>query len=172
MSSVNGGDAQPASIYRVDTQVVNVRISFGGGAFAQGDMFLRPSLVTDSGVESIADRMNDRDAFFPLRVRGEREETRLIGKAQVRFVEASDQPAPSDVVEAARAESTAFELAIEIDDGEVLTGAFYALLPRGKRRALDYVNGPHAGPFVPFFALDKLYVIHRAFIRHLRERGA
>jgi hypothetical protein len=163
---------QPASIYKVETQVVNVRISFGGGASAIGDMFLRPSLVTDSGVESVTDRMNDRDAFFPLRVRAERDETRLIGKAQVRYVMASEQAAPADVVDAARAESTAFELAIEVDDGEVLSGAFYALLPRGKRRALDYVNGPHAGPFVPLFSGDKLYVIHRAFIRHLRELGA
>ncbi len=160
---------QPASIYKVETQVVNVRISFGGGASANGDMFLRPSLVTDSGVESVTDRMNDRDAFFPLRIRAEQDETRLIGKAQVRYVMASEQAAPADVVDAARAESTAFELAIEIDDGEVLSGAFYALLPRGKRRALDYVNGPHAGPFVPLFSADKLYVIHRVFIRHLRE---
>lgn len=161
----------PSSIYKVDTHVVTVRVNLGQKSQLQGQMFLRPSIVTLSGVESIADRLNDRDAFFPLRLEeAEQVATVVIGKAQVRYVAADDQPPPDEIVAASSNDATQFKLSLELDDGEELFGLFHAVLPRGKRRPLDYINAPLAGPYVPFYVGSRVYVINRSFIRRLRER--
>lgn len=154
-------------MYRVDTSAVSVEISFGGQARARGEMFLRPSIVTFSGVESIADRMNDRDAFFPLRVGAEGVNTLLVGKTQVRYVAADNQPLPDDVISAST-DALAFRITLELDDGEELTGVFHAVMPQGKRRPLDFINR-ESGLFVPFYVLKRQYVINRSFIRRLRD---
>ncbi len=160
-----------SSIYKVDTHIVAVEVCLGTGAKLEGEMFLRPSIVTLSGVESIADRLNDRDAFFPMRT-GDREQagTEVIGKAQVRYVSAADQPPPDEIMAAAAADATQFNLELELDNGEQLVGLFHAVLPRGKRRPVDYLNAPHAGPYVPFYVGTRVYVIQRSFVRRLRER--
>jgi hypothetical protein len=150
---------------------VTVWVNLGQKAPLQGQMFLRPSIVTLSGVESIADRLNDRDAFFPLRLEeSEQAVTVMIGKAQVRYVAADEQPPPDEIVAASQHDATQFKLSLELDDGEELFGLFHAVLPRGKRRLLDYINAPLAGPYVPFYVGRRVYVINRSFIRRLRER--
>jgi hypothetical protein len=154
-------------MYRVDTSAVSVEISFGGQARARGEMFLRPSIVTFSGVESVADRMNDRDAFFPLRVGEHASNTMLVGKTQVRYVSADDQPLPDDVISAG-SDALGFRMTIELDDGEELTGIFHAVMPQGKRRPLDFINR-ESGLFVPFYVLERQYVVNRSFIRGLRD---
>jgi hypothetical protein len=154
-------------MYRVDTSAATVEISFGGEARACGQMFLRPSIVTLSGMESIADRMNDRDAFFPLRVGEAAAATLLIGKTQVRYVSAGQQPLPDDVI-AAGEDAMQFRMSLELDDGHELVGSFHAVMPQGKRRALDFVNR-EAGLFVPFYVGELLYVLNRSFIRRLRD---
>jgi hypothetical protein len=153
-------------MYRVDTSAVSVEVSFGSEARARGEMFLRPSIVTFSGIESIADRMNDRDAFFPLRF-GEPATTLLVGKTQVRYVSAEDQPLPDDVISAS-ADAMEFRVALELDDGEELVGVFHAVMPQGKRRPLDFINR-ESGLFVPFYVHKRQYVINRSFIRRLRD---
>jgi hypothetical protein len=165
-----GGDRVTPSMYRVDTSAVSVEISFGNQACARGEMFLRPSIVTFSGVESIADRMNDRDAFFPLRVGEQSANTLLVGKTQVRYVSADNQPLPDDVISAS-ADAMEFRLTLELDDGEELTGIFHAVMPRGKRRPLDFINR-EIGLFVPFYVLSRQYVINRSFIRRLRDSNS
>lgn len=164
------GTALTPSMYRVDTSVVSVEISFGNQARARGEMFLRPSIVTFSGVESIADRMNDRDAFFPLRAGEQSPSTQLVGKTQVRYVSAEQQPLPDDVVSAG-SDALAFRMILELDDGEELTGVFHAVMPQGKRRPLDFINR-ESGLFVPFYVLDRQYVINRSFIRRLRDSNS
>jgi hypothetical protein len=163
---MRGGAVKP-SIYRVDTAEVSVEISFGGQARARGTMFLRPSIVTLSGVESIADRMNDRDAFFPLRVGEQTPATALVGKTQVRYVSADNQPPPDDVITASD-DALQFRMMIELDDGEEINGVFHAVMPQGKRRALDFINR-ESGLFVPFHVQQRQYVINRSFIRRLRD---
>lgn len=160
-----------SSLYKVDTQVVAVQVDLGPGASFRGEMFLRPSIVTLEGIESIADRLNDRDGFFPLRMSDTSRRTEVIGKMQVRYVAADGQAHPDEVVAAGEMETSQFSLTIELDTGEELSGVFHAVLPKGKRRPLDYVNAPHGGPFVPFYVAERVYVINRAFIRRLRERG-
>ncbi len=170
MTHDTGGIVLP-SIYKVDTHAVAVQVSLGQDARLEGQMFLRPSIVTLSGVESIADRLNDRDAFFPLRAReASLEVTIVIGKAQVRYVTAEGQPPPDEIVAASSADATQFKLELELDTGEQLSGLFHAVLPRGKRRPLDYINAPHAGTYVPFYVGSRVYVLNRSFIRRLRER--
>lgn len=153
------------SMYRVDTSAVAVEVSFGAGARSCGQMFLRPSIVTFSGVESIADRMNDREAFFPLRMEGNT--TQLIGKTQVRYVSADNQPLPDDTI-GASSDAMEFRITLELDDGEELNGVFHAIMPPGKRRALDFINR-EVGLFVPFYVQGRQYVINRSFIRRLRD---
>jgi hypothetical protein len=154
-------------MYRVDTSAVSVEISFGNQARCRGEMFLRPSIVTLSGIESIADRMNDRDAFFPLRVGESSQKTLLVGKTQVRYVGADNQPLPDDAI-AASSDAMAFQMIIELDDGEELDGVFHAVMPQGKRRALDFINR-EIGLFVPFYVQQRLYVINRSYVRRLRD---
>jgi len=158
----------PSSLYKVDTQTVVVTISLAVDLSLRGDMFLRPSIVTLSGVESIADRLNDRDGFFPLRMETGR--TEVIGKAQVRYVAADAQAIPDEVLSAPEGDATQFQVTVELDTGKALSGVFHAVLPRGKRRALDYINAPHMGAFVPLYVGPRVYVVHRAFIRRLREQ--
>jgi hypothetical protein len=156
------------SLYKVDTRAVAVEVSFGDRARVSGDMFLRPSIVTLSGVESIADRMNDRDAFFPLRVAGAGAATMLVGKAQVRYLSAAFEGLPERSSLPEGTDTVSFRVEVELDQGELLSGVFQALLPRGKRRALDFING-HEGLFVSFVVLGREYVINRAFIRRISE---
>ncbi len=155
------------SLYKVDTRAVSVEVSFGDGARLSGDMFLRPSIVTLSGVESMADRMNDRDLFLPIRVPGQADAV-LIGKAQVRYLSAEVEtlPEPSSLPEATDAVS--FEMEVELDHGELLRGKFHAVLPRGKSRALDFING-HDGLFLSFVVARREYVLNRAYIRRISE---
>jgi hypothetical protein len=132
-------------------------------------MFLRPSIVTLSGVESIADRLNDRDAFFPLRIAGAAAaQTTIVGKSQVRYLSAL-LDGPSELSALADASDVvSFQMDVELDDGELLSGVFQAVLPRGKRRALDFING-YEGLFVPFVVGPREYVINRAFIRRISD---
>lgn len=157
-----------SSLYRVETQPVRVEVSFGVDARALGEMFLRPSIVSLSGVESIADRMNDRDAFFPLRVSEPTAQTVLIGKTQVRYVAADGQPLPDELSAAPAGETRAFHVTVELDDAQELSGVFHALLSPGQRRALDLMNS-NLGLFVPLFVASRQYVINRSFIRRLHE---
>ncbi len=159
-------------LYRVDTHIIAVEVSLGSQAPLRGAMFLRPSIVTLTGVESIADRLNDRDAFFPMRVGTGADQTEVIGKAQVRYVTADDQPVPDEITVGVGTEATQFKLTLELDTGEELSGVFHAVLPKGKRRPLDFINAPHGGPYVSFYVGSRVYVINRAFIRRLREAGA
>jgi hypothetical protein len=157
-----GGLVKP-SLYRVDTRAISVEVSFGAGALFAGEMFLRPSIVTLSGIESLADRLNDRDAFFPLR-----EDTLILGKSQVRWV-CADVSTQTDVLRVEGAsDALSFPMAVELDDGHELSGTFHAVLPQGKRRALDFINDQD-GLFVDFHVASRLYVINRAFIRRLRD---
>jgi hypothetical protein len=130
-------------------------------------MFLRPSIVTLSGIESIADRMNDREAFFPLRVADPAPTTLLVGKTQVRYVYAERQPLPDDAMRMAEG-TTELTMTVALDDGETLTGVFHAVMPQGKRRALDFLNRED-GLFVPFFVDQRQYVLNRSFIRFVSE---
>lgn len=167
MAPSKGGLVKP-SLYRVDTRAVSVEVSFGGGALFAGEMFLRPSIVTLSGIESLADRLNDRDAFFPLRVHEPREDMLILGKSQVRWVSA-DASAQSDLLRVEGAsDAQSFPMAVELDDGRELTGTFHAVLPAGKRRALDFIN-EQDGLFVDMHVASRLYVLNRAFIRRLRD---
>jgi hypothetical protein len=158
-------------MYRVDTRAVAVEVSFGAGALLSGEMFLRPSIVTLSGIESLADRLNDRDAFFPLRVREPAPDTLILGKSQVRWVSA-DSSARSDPLPMEGASDVlSFPLSVEFDDGHELVGTVRAMLPPGKRRVLDFIN-EQDGLFVDFHAEGRLFVINRAFIRRLRDAAA
>jgi hypothetical protein len=154
-------------LYKVDTSAVSVEISFGSEARCRGEMFLRPSIITLSGIESVADRMNDRDAFFPLRVGETSQTTLIVGKTQVRYVAADNQPLPDDAITAS-SDAMAFRMTLEFDDGEELDGVFHAVMPQGKRRALDFINR-EIGLFVPFYVQQRLYVINRTYVRRLRD---
>ena len=90
-----------------------------------------------------------------------------MGKTQVRYVSAEDQPLPDDVITAS-SDAMEFRMVIELDDGEEITGLFHAVMPQGKRRALDFINR-ESGLFVPFHAQQRQYVINRSFIRRLRD---
>ena len=155
-----------AGLYRVDTQATPVELSFGSASRVRGEMFLRPSIVTADGVESIADRMNDRDAFFPLRVAEPTPGTLLVGKTQVRYVCAEDPPVPTALIAGGAVQLT---MTLELDDGELLSGVFFAVMPPGKRRALDFINRDD-GLFVPFFSEQRQYVVNRSFIRSVIDR--
>jgi hypothetical protein len=156
------------SLYKVDTRAVSVEVSFGDRARVSGEMFLRPSIVTLSGVESIADRLNDRDAFFPLRVAGSAAAMTIVGKSQVRYLSAALEPVPEFASLPEASDALSFHVDVELDDGERLTGVFQAVLPRGKRRALDFING-HEGLFVSFVVEQREFVINRAFIRCISD---
>jgi hypothetical protein len=171
MGSLEKGAMVKASMYKVDTRALAVEVAFAAGAVLAGEMFLRPSIVTLSGVESLADRLNDRDAFFPLRVREPEADTLILGKSQVRWVsaDASARSDPLPVEGASDAQS--FPMAVELDDGRELVGTFHAVLPQGKRRALDFIN-EQDGLFVDFHVAGRLYVLNRAFIRRLRDAAA
>jgi hypothetical protein len=156
------------SLYKVDTRVVTAELSFGHGARVTGEMFLRPSFVTASGLESIADRLNDRDAFFPLRVGEPEPRTHIIGKTQVRYVSSAPEPAPFVPQLGEAGEVVELALRIELDDGEELSGLLRAILPHGKRRALDLVN-EQEGTFMSFVAGERQVVLNRSFIRRLRD---
>jgi hypothetical protein len=157
-------------MYKVDTRSVVSEVSFGSGARVVGEMFLRPSFVTATGLESVADRLNDRDAFFPLRVSGAEAGTHFIGKAQVRYVISELEPEPLLIPLGESSDSVEFKLRIELDDGEEIVGLLRAVLPRGKRRALDLIN-EHEGNFVPFIVAERQFVIQRQFIRRLRDEA-
>jgi hypothetical protein len=166
--AIERGVRVPATKYKVETRSVAAEVSFGAGTRATGEMFLRPSIVTLSGTESVADRLNDRDAFFPLRVQTPEPATWIIGKAQVRYVAAEHDPEALSSFAREAADAVEFHVSIELDDGEELAGLFQAVLPRGKRRALDFIN-EQEGAFVPFLVGAQQYVLNRAFIRKLRD---
>jgi hypothetical protein len=160
-----------SSLYRVDTRAVAVEVSFGAGSVLLGEMFLRPSIVTLSGIESLADRLNDRDAFFPLRVREPAGDTMILGKSQVRWVSADASARSEPLRVEGASDALTFPMAVELDDGRELIGTFYAVLPPGKRRALDFINDQD-GLFVDLVVAGRLYVLNRAFIRRLRDAAA
>lgn len=159
-----------SSLYKVDTCNVAVSVNLGVAAPLLGEMFLRPSVVTLTGIESIEDRLNDRDTFFPLRVVDGSPRTEVIGKSQVRYVTAVDEQA-RDEADKTAVDAVRFMISLELDTGEELAGLCHAVLPQGKRRPLDFINAPHAGVFVSLYEGPRVYVIHRGFIRRLREQA-
>ena len=158
------------SLYRVETRAVDVSVWMARGFVVRGDMFLRPSLLTENGLETIAGRMNDRDAFLPVRVREGSERTLLLGKAQIRYISAEGLAPHEAMVAATHAQPAAFRVELRLDEGETLRGTCYAGLPPGKRRLLDYFNAPLDGPFVPLFSTERQYVVHRAYVSAIAEQ--
>ena len=150
-----------AAGYQVGTREQPVEIALHGGSRLAGEMFLRPGAMH---AESIADRLNDGESFFPMRHDGA---VLLVGKRQVRYVVAP--PLEDDDPVADQRESLPQLLVIaELDDGEQITGTLFVDSPPGHVRALDYVNGPRRA-FVPLAQLDREYLINRDFIRHIRD---
>ncbi len=150
------------SIYRVETEVVSVRMCLGRGDYREGEMFLRPSVVVASGVETLCDRLNDRDSFVPLRVGGK---TLLVGKVQIRYacrVGESSPPLPEG--------ATMHSVCVELDGGDALSGEVVSLsMPAAMRRVLDVMNAEHEGPFVELRNRQGSFAINRRFVRAVRE---
>jgi hypothetical protein len=156
-----------STLYKVETEAVEVDVSFAHEKRMHGQMFLRPSIVSATGIESIADRLNDRKPFFPLRVRELQGQTVLLGKHQVRFVARAVRPAEqAETVRPCTDQQLCAVL--EFESGEELVGAFRLAANSDFRRLLDYINYDH-DMFVPFYADRYEYVINRFHIRSCRE---
>jgi hypothetical protein len=152
-----------AAGYQVGTSAETIEIALCGGLRISGEIFLRPG--SSHGVESVADRLNDRDPFFP--VKQDDESVLLVCKAQVRYV----VTAPLDDEHPMAEQRTSLPQVLvtaEMDDGEQITGLIFVDLPPGFERTLDYVNGARRA-FLPLAQLDREYLIHRDFVRYIRD---
>jgi hypothetical protein len=148
--------------YEVGTSAESIEVVLCGGVRIVGEIFLRPG--QSRGAESVADRLNDRDPFFPVK---QDESVLLVSKAQVRYVVT---PPLDDEDPTAEQRPSLPQLLVtaEMDDGEQITGVFFIDLPPGQVRALDYVNGTRRA-FLPLAQLDREYLIHRQYVRFIRD---
>jgi hypothetical protein len=126
-------------------------------------MFLRPGGVR--AAETVAERLNDGDSFFPLKDNDGR--VVLLGKGQVRYVVTPSADEDDQLAEE-RNSSPQLLVTVELDSGEAVAGVFFVDMPPGHVRALDYVNCANR-PFVLLAQLDRDYVINRHFITQIRD---
>jgi hypothetical protein len=115
-----------------------------------------------SGVETLCDRLNDRDSFVPLRSEGT---TLLVGKVQIRYA-----CMPCERFPALPEGATVHSVRLELDSGDAIGGALVSLsMPAAMRRALDVMNAEHEGPFVELRNRQGSFAINRRFVRTVRE---
>ncbi|HEX7124717.1 MAG TPA: hypothetical protein VF406_02935 [Thermodesulfobacteriota bacterium] len=150
--------------YQIQTHVVPVEVSLGDGPHLVGHMFLRPHTAGHAGPETVADRLNDRTAFFPVRAAAPEPALLLVGKAQVRYVIAPDS-GTIERVAFRRAAAVQIGASIMLDDGEVVSGIVFLDGVPGQVRPLDYLNAIE-DPFVTLVRPDQEYLINRTRIRY------
>lgn len=150
--------------YQIQTHVVQVEISLGEGPRLVGQMFLRPLTAGHAGPETVADRLNDKSPFFPLRAMTPEPALLLVGKAQVRYVIAPDS-GTNDRVAFRRAASVQIGASIMLDDGEVVSGIVFIEGDPGHVRPLDFLNTVD-DPFITLVRPDQEYLINRTRIRY------
>jgi hypothetical protein len=157
------------STYQIGTRAIAVQVHTAAGTRIDGEMFLRPGALGHAGGETIADRLNDGTAFFPLKVTEPKPAVLLIGKEQVRYVVAPSLDDEERLVDLRERASQLLVTAV-MADGETFTGVVFVDLPPEKLRALDYVNDPKLA-FLAIVQLEREYHLNRAFVRHLEDMG-
>lgn len=151
--------------YQIQTHLVPVEISLGDGPHLVGQMFLRPHTAGHSGPETVADRLNDRTAFFPVRAITPEPALLLVGKSQVRYVIAPAS-GTNERVAVQRAASVEVGASIMLDGGEVVSGVVFIEGVPGHVRPLDFLNALD-DPFVVLVRPDREYLINRTRIRYI-----
>ncbi|MDX2054590.1 MAG: hypothetical protein SFV15_19470 [Polyangiaceae bacterium] len=148
------------SDFQLETHSQRVEVLLRNGRCLSGWMFLRPAAGRHLGAETIEDRLNESNSFFPLASELAQAPTRealLIAKACIVYVKA--QKPTDDRSRSARASSSEVRVSLELTCDESITGMIYVALPQGRSRTLDWLNGQNT--FLPVIVEKQIYYVNR-----------
>ncbi len=151
----------------MNTRAVAVDVDLGGGRHLRGEVFLHDVAAAHDGDENILDLMNDEAAFFPLRVTTPAPSTVLVAKSHVQAMVVPSL-ARSARVALERETTVHFQVTVELDDGEKISGTVYVESPPGRQRPLDFFNAASSG----FFAVsnaDHDVLVNRARVQVVHD---
>jgi hypothetical protein len=166
------GERQPEVIpdLKIPVRPVPLTLWTVDGATLSGQIFLRLTVGTHAGPETVQDRLNDSDVFVTLSVPGETSVI-FLNKIQVIRVDAPEEEEERPPEAAERLAGVSMEsIRVQLINGEQLSGAVRIEGPAGRRRLSDFLN--KQPPFLALRGSDRLHLLHKRFIARIVLQGA
>jgi hypothetical protein len=149
----------PSARYQVPTRAVDAEIEIEGGRREDVTFYLAEVAETHEGPETVAEALNRRRKFVPVRSRASAELV-LVRRSAIVTVRVA-LPNADQAVEGL----TSFIdfVRLELHGGEVLEGAVATLLPPENARMSDYFN-LDAADFAPLSVGESVLYVNKEFI--------
>jgi len=156
------------SDFQLETHSVEVEVVLRDRRTLLGCVFLRPAAGKHLGAETLDDRLNESQAFFPvLHETGVPRDALLVGKSAIAYVKA---PKPTDDrSRSARSQASEVNVTIQLMGQPPLSGMIYLALPQGRSRTLDWLNTQST--FVPLIVGSHILYLHRDAIQTVRDHN-
>ena len=135
-----------------------------GGGMREGEVYVMERVPQHAGHETPLDMLNRPDAFFPFRVKDEKQGVLLVAKARTVTLTV---PRPDDEDSARLSAAKQASLEVTLADGSKLSGWATLELPQYHSRLLDYLNAS-AEPFFAITTADGLHLVNRAHVLYAR----
>jgi hypothetical protein len=155
-------------VYRIPRLQVTAQVALVGRQVRQVQLFLGACAENHTGHERPSDVLNAGNGFLPAMERGEvvflnLDAVELLSvPAAVEFGEAE-----MAVLDAALQQSTHRRVEVTLEDGTVVRGDVTYIMPEGRRRLQDFLNGPER-----FFKLrdgDVARLVHKRRVLWIRQ---
>ncbi len=152
----------PSATFGVATRAVEAEIEIEGGRREEVTFFLANAAATHEGTETVAEVLNRRRKFVPVRSRTTKELLLVRRSAMVTVRVAQEENAQSSQGVEGLVSFIDF-VRLELHGGEVLEGAVSTLMPPENPRMSDYFNldGPD---FAPLRMGESLVYVNKEFI--------
>ncbi len=154
----------------VPVRQVRVSVLSADGVWSSGHLFLKPLAETHSGPETVLDRLNDRDAFLPVQLPGERAITLLNKGHIVRLVVQDGRPGDALTEDQENLSGRIEPVHCTVVPGQRLSGWLSIQGPQWQSRLSDYLNNL-PGAFFPLYADDALHLINKLAVLRLHSQG-
>jgi len=152
----------PSADYRVPTRPVEAEIEIEGGRREDVTFFLTEAAETHGGAETVAELLNHRRQFIPVRLRAT-EELALVRRSSIVTVRVGHAEQAQLVHAVEGLVSFIDFVRLELHGGEVLEGAVETLLPPASPRMSDYFNLTSAD-FAPLLVGESVVFVNKEFI--------
>lgn len=151
-----------SATFRVPTRAVEAEIEIEGGRREEVTFYLANAAATHEGSETMAETLNRRRKFLPVRSRATEELMLVRRSAMVTVRVAQEENAPASQSVEGGVSFIDF-VRLELHGGKVLEGAVSTLLPPEKTRMSDYFNldGPD---FTPLSMGESVVYVNKDFI--------
>ncbi len=149
----------PSATYQVPTHAVDAEIEIEGGRREDVTFYLAEVAETHEGPETVAEALNRRRKFVPVRSRASAELV-LVRRSAIVTV----RVALPNVDQAVEGLTSFIDFVrLELHGGEVLEGAVATLLPPENARMSDYFN-LDAADFAPLSVGESVVYVNKEFI--------